>query len=83
MNSRITNLKGEYGAVVETGTTAITGDFEAIQVIEAATFSTLTAPNWSGDALTSVSIPAGTILYGYFTAFTLSAGKVIAYKRVS
>lgn len=79
----VTGLMGEFGGVVETGTTAVTGDFSAIQVIEEATFSLLTRPEFTGDALTSIAIPAGTILYGYCTAFTLSAGKVIAYNRTT
>lgn len=76
----IAETMAKNGAVVETGTTAVTGSFCAIQVIEEATFSTLTSANWSGDALTSVAIPAGTIIYGAFSAFTLTSGKVIAYK---
>lgn len=70
------------GVVVETGTTAVTGKFYAIQVLDAATFTTFTENGASGDAMTGFSIPAGTILYNGLgiTAFTLSAGKVRAYK---
>lgn len=70
------------GVVVETGTTAVTGKFYAVQVLEAATFSTFTENGSSGDAMTGFSIPAGTILYNGLgiTAFTLSAGRVRAYK---
>lgn len=71
---------GKYGAVVETGTTAIVGQFAAIQMIEDTVFATLTSSNWSGDAATGVTFTAGTIIYGAFTAFTLTSGKVIAYK---
>ena len=70
-------------ATTETGTTAVTGDFYAIQVLEAATFTTFTENAGDGDAMTGLSIPAGTLLYNGkgITAFTLSSGKVRAYKR--
>lgn len=74
-------LKGENGSVTETGTTAITGDFEAIQMLEDSVFSLLTDSVGSGDAMTGFSISAGQIIYGKFTAFTLTSGKVRAYKR--
>ncbi|RMG81349.1 MAG: hypothetical protein D6712_16510 [Chloroflexi bacterium] len=70
---------GQGGVVVETGTTQVDGTFAAIQFIEGGAFSAL-AGNYTGDALTGVTIPAGTVLYGRFTSFTLSSGKVIAYK---
>lgn len=84
MNQRIQELTtGSNGVVVETGTTAITGDFYAIQVLEAATFSTFTENGTTGDAMTGFSIAAGTLLYNGMgiTAFTLTSGKVRAYKR--
>lgn len=70
---------GQGGATVETGTTAVTGTFAAIQFVEGGAFSALTS-NYDGDAFTGVTLAAGTIIYGRFTAFTLSSGKVIAYK---
>jgi hypothetical protein len=85
MNSNV-QISGHSGAalgvVVETGTTAVTGKFYAIQVLEAAEFSTFTENAKSGDAMTGFSIPAGTILYNGLgiTAFTLTSGKVRAYK---
>ena len=71
---------GEAGAVFESGTTAVAGEFCAILVVEAAVFSALTWPELTGDAMTSVTIPAGVTIYGQITAFTLSSGKVLAYK---
>jgi len=71
---------GTAGVVNETGTTAVTGEFDVIDCITATTFSLLTEVNASGDALTGTSWPAGTQLRGKFTAFTLSAGAVRAYK---
>lgn len=79
----VTGLMGEFGGVHETGTTAVTGDFSAIQILEAATFSLITRPDFTGDALTGFAIPAGTVLYGRCTEFTLTSGKVIAYTRTT
>lgn len=73
---------GAGGILVETGTTAQTGDFCEIQVLEAANFSLLTEARSSGDTMTGFAIPAGTILKGKFTAFTLTSGKVRAMKSL-
>jgi hypothetical protein len=76
------NAGAGNGVVIETGTTAVTGNFYAIQVLVEATFSTFTENGASGDVMTSIAIPAGTILYNGLgiTAFTMSAGVVRAYK---
>lgn len=71
---------GQNGVVVETGTTAVTGDFYAIQILTTANFSTLTEDNASGDAMTGFDIDP-TVIYGNFTAFTLTSGRVRAYKK--
>ena len=82
---------GQAGAIVETSTTAITGkSIVAIQMIEDTIFSALTpsdtvngygvGADYNGDTLASVTIPAGMTIYGHWTAFTLSDGKVIAYQ---
>lgn len=71
---------GQAGAVFESGTTAVAGGFCAVHVIAEAVFSALDWPELSGDALTGVTIPAGTTLYGDITGFTLSSGSVLAYK---
>ena len=73
---------GAAGFVVETGTTAVTGDFCEIHVLEAATFSLITEAKTSGDAMTGFAIPAGTLLKGKFSAFTLTSGKVRATKSI-
>lgn len=77
------NAAAMNGVTTETSTTAVTGDFYAIQVLEAATFTTFTENAGDGDAMTGFSIPAGTLLYNGkgITAFTMSSGKVRAYKR--
>ena len=71
-----------HGVVVETGTDAITGKFYAIQVLADATFSTFTENGSSGDVMTGFAVPAGTVIYNGLgiTAFTLTSGKVRAYK---
>jgi hypothetical protein len=77
-------LFAENGMVHENfagGATAVTGSFFEIYVYAAATFSLLTMPKTTGDALTSISFPAGTRIKGLITAFTLSAGGVFAYKN--
>lgn len=71
---------GRRGVVVETGTTAITGSFYAIQILSAANFSTLTESGQTGDAMTGFDIDP-CVLYGRFTAFTLTSGRVRAYSR--
>ena len=74
---------GQYGAVYESGTTAITGNFGAILALEATTFAALTSANWTGDTLAGLVVPAGTTIYGNFTAFTLTSGRVVAYNNPS
>lgn len=72
---------GQFGAVVETGTSSVTGSFAAITVLDDATFSAISANDLSGDALTGIVIPKGITLFGRFTGFTLASGKVIAYRN--
>lgn len=82
-NVNITGAAGAcHGVVVETGTDAITGKFYAIQVLADATFSAFTENGSSGDVMTGFAVPAGTVIYNGLgiTAFTLTSGKVRAYK---
>jgi hypothetical protein len=68
------------GGVVIDDTTATTGQFGAIQVINDAVFAAITAPEYTNAAdLTTLTISAGTVLYGRFTAFTLTSGVVVAH----
>ena len=73
---------GQRGFVYVGDTSATTGNFVAIQVIADAVFFALTALNSTvgGLAGASLSLTAGTVIYGPFTSFTLTSGKVIAYK---
>lgn len=82
-NVNITGAAGAcHGVVVETGTDAVNGKFYAIQVLSDATFSAFTENGSSGDVMTGFAIPAGTVIYNGLgiTAFTLTSGKVRAYK---
>lgn len=73
-------LSGEYGGAYYADTAAHTGDWICIQAITATTFTTLTSPTITG-ALASITLAAGGLLHGNFTAITLASGSVIAYNR--
>lgn len=80
--SRDTSLSlGQGGAVLTTTTDEISGNFGAIQALEASVFTSLTAGNWEGDSTADLALPAGTTIFGNFTAYQLTSGKVIAYKN--
>jgi hypothetical protein len=73
--------------VLITNTTPVTGTFRAIMVLTATVFSTLTAKGHTTNGAVTQSVaadygtvPVGVMLYGTFTAITLTSGKVIAYK---
>lgn len=72
---------GQRGFAYVADTTPTPGNFAAIQMVADTIFSSLTAINSTIGGLVGVTLTAGTIIYGPFTAFTLtSTGKVIAYK---
>ena len=81
-NNKITN--GLSGGIYIADTTARTGDWLAIQVLADAKFSALTG-NITGAANATEGsapvIPAGTVLFGKFTAITLHSGRIIAYNK--
>lgn len=73
---------GQGGTVCISDTNAHTGlDLWMVEVVEEATFTTLTAPDCEG--VTGTAWPAGTrIASGAgITAVTLSGGKVVGYKN--
>ena len=84
MNIRNPFDSGGGGGKLITSTTTYTGNFYAVQVIADAvlnvTDSSKYVGNLTGDSLTGVTFPAGTVIYGVFTTFTLVSGKVIAYQ---
>jgi len=72
---------GTLGATYESGTSAIVGEFGAIQALADSVFSLFTATDWDGDTTASMPLPAGAVVFGQITAFTLTSGRVVAYKR--
>ncbi len=61
-------------------TTALTSvNFAYIQVITDSVFSTLTNGNSTTGSITGITIPAGTVLRGAFTAVQLTSGAVALY----
>ena len=55
--------------------------YGALQIINDTVFSSLTASNVYGIAnLQSITLAAGTVLYGQFSAFTITSGVVVAHK---
>lgn len=75
-----TNDQNGKGSVrYTTDTVAVTGgSFSQIMCLTATTFSVLTRTDATG-SLVGVSLPAGTLLMGPFTAYTLTSGAVAAY----
>lgn len=71
---------GQFGAVYVADTTQTNGNFGAIQAIEGAVI-TLTASNWTPGTATAIPLPAGATIFGSFSTFTLTSGKVIAYRN--
>ena len=61
---------------------AVTGKrFGALQIINDAVFSVLTASTVEGSAkLVGPTIPAGTVIYGVFSEVTVTSGIVAAHK---
>jgi hypothetical protein len=79
-NQKITN--GLSGGNYIADTTLRTGDWLAVQVLADAKFHTLTGNIADIANATDASapvIPAGTILFGKFTAIDLHSGRIIAY----
>jgi hypothetical protein len=71
---------GQRGFVYTDDTTLVNGNFAAIQIIADTIFSALTALDSTVGGLVGVTLTAGTIIYGPFTSYDLTSGKVIAYK---
>tara|TARA_R110000782_G_scaffold218500_4_gene305901 strand:+ start:200 stop:457 length:258 start_codon:yes stop_codon:yes gene_type:complete len=81
-NSRRNNTLefSHQGGVVVNDTTATTGNFGAIQVVNDAVFSAITLPEYTNASdLQTITLVAGTVIYGTCTAFTLTSGVVIAH----
>jgi hypothetical protein len=68
---------GDYGFRYLTTSESTSDSCRAIQALEDSSVTTTTT---SGDALTEVIIPTGTVVWGKFDSVSVVAGKVIAYK---
>jgi RecJ-like exonuclease len=72
---------GRMGSVIQTGATAVTGNFYAVQFITDCTPTVFTVADGVG-TYTGVAYSAGTVVYGDITAITVAAGETfIAYKK--
>lgn len=74
-------MSDEYpGAEFISDTAAHTGRFGEIVALQDTVIASLTAKNYTGNALTSVVLKANCELCGVFTSITLTSGSVVAYK---
>lgn len=55
-----------------------TGEWAKIQAITAAVIATVTSDTIKG-TLTTITLPAGGVLFGHFTSIQLTSGTVMAY----
>ena len=68
---------GDYGFKVVASAGSTSESCRAIQALEDSVVTTTTTV---GDALTSVALTEGTIIFGKFDSVAVASGKVIAYK---
>jgi hypothetical protein len=68
--------------VIDSASGAVTGkQFGAIQIINDAVLSVLTATNIADSSkLLSITIPAGSVIYGKVSALTVTSGVVVGHK---
>lgn len=78
---------GGAGGILVTDTTAITGEFKAIQALEDCTFTVLTTPEVHVNGVDTVAtatewgtIAEGSTLLTRITACTLATGKALLFK---
>ena len=70
---------GQFGGEVITDTSAHTGEFCALQILEDAAITAITAPKLTGDLTAVTTLSAGTVVFTPFTSVTLASGSAIAY----
>lgn len=68
------------GAEYISDTVAHTGRFGEIVALEDSVIASLTAQDWTGNALTAIPLKATGEIEGVFTSITLTSGKVVAYR---
>ena len=74
------DIGGTFGVTVTTGTEVVSGAFTSITVLADATFAAFSETGANGDVMTGFVISAGTTIFGNITSYTLTSGKVRAYK---
>ncbi len=72
---------GDYGfRLLSGGDSSTAGEsFRSIQALEDSVVTTTTL---AGDALTSVALTEGMVVFGKFDSVAVASGKVLAYKAV-
>jgi hypothetical protein len=71
------SVTGDYGFKVVAASGSTSESCRAIQALEDSVVTTTTSV---GDALSSVALTEGTIVFGKFDSVAVASGKVIAYK---
>jgi len=72
-------VAGDYGMLIIGDTVQWDGIADAIQVLTATVFTTLTGPALQGIAVGSIVFPTGAIIYGRLTTVKLASGSVALY----
>lgn len=68
------------GAEYISDTNAHAGRFGKICALEDSVIASLSAEDYTGNALTAVPLKATGEMYGVFTSITLTSGTVVAYR---
>jgi hypothetical protein len=66
---------------IDSGDGAQAGNWFALQMVGDTVLSALTAVGDSGSPLTGLTLPSGMVIYGNFTAVTVTSGYVRAYNK--
>jgi hypothetical protein len=72
---------GDYGFRLLSGGDSSTAG-ESFRSIQALQDSVVTTTTLAGDALTSVTLTEGMVVFGKFDSVAVASGKVLAYKAV-
>jgi len=78
MESTVAPFAGAYGFDYVATTDAQSGRWFAVKAVDGSAIGAFTMSD--GDSLTAFTIPEGDMLYGPCTGFTLTSGKVLAYR---
>lgn len=74
----VVDTNGQGSVRYTTDTTAVVGNFSQIYCLTNTVFSALSRTDSTGSII-GITLPAGTLLVGPFTAYTLTSGAVAAY----